>query len=74
MIGFLWFVVYALFASVSVAGSTKAPKWGVTTLVLLLALRNAVMSGYMEGRSRYESALPKNGTASEINTSPEATR
>lgn len=51
--GFAWFILSAVTASISV-GSAGGLAWRITTLTVLLALRNAVMSGYIEGRGRYE--------------------
>jgi tetrahydromethanopterin S-methyltransferase subunit E len=63
---FLWFLSSVFFAAISVGISLGSINWGFTTMLLLFAIRNAVMVGYFEGRGRYEyeikSALQLNRT------------
>lgn len=48
----IWCMGSILMASVAVGLATRSAPWGVTAMCLLLALRNCVMSGYVEGVAR----------------------
>ncbi len=50
---FYWFTLSTLLAGISVGQTTKSISWGVTTCLVLNAVRNCVMAGYVEGRVRY---------------------
>ena len=56
MTSFYWFLVTTFWAGLSVGLTMDSIRWGMSTVVLLFALRNAVMAGYVEGRVRYEDA------------------
>jgi hypothetical protein len=54
MVSFWWFLSSTGFAALSVGLTTGSVNWAVSTMILLFAVRNAVMAGYVEGRVRYE--------------------
>ena len=54
MSGYFWFLLFSIAAGISVGLSTQSVAYGSSAFVCLLALRNAVMFGYIEGRTRYE--------------------
>ena len=55
MANFWWFTIAAILAG-TIVGINAGLGWGLSVYVVLCAIKNAVIAGYIEGRIRFEQA------------------
>ncbi len=54
MSSFSYFLISSALAGLSVGESTGNVQWGCSTVIILIAIRNAIVAGYVDGRKIVE--------------------